>query len=347
MSGIIIGINNARERVLNLLQKSAPDQPKGPFMPADHRDSDWWGPSEEEKRYRELSEKNPIPPFYKHPPRFDEHGNPTPYAGIPQKSSHNSFQRADTMLEQYQNSNITSFELDVHNADQYDWWNPLDISKEYAPDGDPFVYHNNNDPSTHYPHLSDGLADIRAIHEYDHDHDVITLHVDLKDSFIYGKDLSPNDLDRLLRQQLGDLSYTPGDLIHENNASSLSEAYNNGKGMPSLNDLEGRVMIVLTGDIGVLNAYQNGADNPVAFISPDPEFDKNGNFDPNSDAIFYNTNNSEHAAAAADEGYMSRIYDVDSTEEYQQAVDAGATHIATDFISSGDIERLPDWAIND
>lgn len=289
--------------------------------------------SAEEKEYRRIAKEKSRPPFYNTPARYYKSGYAVPYAGTPQKSSHNSYQREDTMFTQYEKYNITSFELDIHNGDH-----GFDTGQEdnAAKDGNYYVYHDSWHPlDTHYTFLSDALADIERINSCYPDHDVITIHVDLKDKFnVMG--LMPNDLDERLREELGDMLYTPADLLDENNTNSLSDAYNEGKGMPPLADLEGRVIIVLTGDKDKLEDYIAQSNNPVAFISPNLEV-KDGKFIPNPDAIFYNTDNIGNATVAANEGYMTRVYDIDNEEEYVRARNAGITHIATDYISVKDL----------
>lgn len=280
-------------------------------------------------------------PNYEPPPRFDENGNPLTYTDIQQQSSHNSYNRNETILEQYQNQNITSFELDIHNGDP-----GLNVFGEnLAENGDFYVYHDsipinfgNMGSNTHYPHLTDGLADIAAIHELNPKHDVITLHIDVKDMFDPENGLGAADLDRVLREQLGeDVLYTPNDLINASGADNLGEAFQEN-GMPTLNDMEGRVMIVLTGGDAELEAYLAGTENPIGFISANPEIDVNGNFVPNEDAVFYNikVDDLDVAPQILDEDYILRAYGANDATSYQEALDAGVHHIGTDFISPGD-----------
>jgi len=280
---------------------------------------------------------NGIPPQLP-PERLDANGNPVGYGDVQQKSSHNSYLRDETILEQFTNQNITSFELDIHNGDP-----GLNIFGEnYAENGDFYVYHDslpsfgNMGSETHYPHLSNGLADIVTINAQNPNHDVITLHIDIKDVLDSGNGLGPEDLDRLLREQLGDMLYTPDSLMSGTGSDTLAGAFNANGGMPSLNDLEGQVMIVLTGSDEALASY-NGLEDPVAFISANPNFE-DGNFVPDPNAVFYNIPMDEidHAEQILDDDYILRAYGANDAESYQAALDAGVHHIGTDYISPGD-----------
>jgi len=270
--------------------------------------------------------------------RLDANGNPLGYGDVQQKSSHNSYQRDESILEQFANQNITSFELDIHNGDP-----GLNLSGEnYAENGDFYVYHDssvnfgNMGSESRYPHLSNGLADIFNINYQNPNHDVITLHIDVKDVLDSDVGLGPEDLDRRLRLQLGDMLYTPDSLMSATGADTLAGAFNANGGMPSLNELEGRVMIVLTGKPDELASYK-GLENPVAFISQNPNFE-DGNFVPDPNAVFYNIpiGDIDQAEQILDDDYILRAYGANDAESYQAALDAGVHHIGTDYISPGD-----------
>ncbi len=289
----------------------------------------------------QISERNGIP-AYNPPERFDEYGNPLSYTDIQQKSSHNSYQRVGTIYEQYKNENITSFELDIHNGDP--GLINIPFLSDEAEDGDFYVYHDSSPTNignlgseSHYPHLSDGLADIQKINSTNPDHDVITLHIDIKDMLDSEKGLGPEDLDRILSEKLGDSLYTPEDLINNSEANTLAEAYQD-KGLPDLDKLEGKVIIVLTGGDEELLSYSQANDNPIAFVSANPNFDEDGGFVSDPGAIFYNirVDDLDQSRQILDQDYILRAYGANDATSYQDALDAGVHHIGTDFISPED-----------
>jgi hypothetical protein len=76
------------------------------------------------------------------------------YNAVRQKSSHNSYQRMEALLDQLVYHRVRSVELDIHNG-KSGWSNVA---------GNWFVYHSATDTGTTCHRLSDCLDELRAFH---------------------------------------------------------------------------------------------------------------------------------------------------------------------------------------
>lgn len=261
-----------------------------------------------------------------------------PYGSTQQLSSHNSYDTDDhdsSITDQFNEDGIHSFELDIHSGDpdRFGEW-----GKDEQLDEDYYVYHNSWDQGTRIESFSDGLQEIEALEN----REPITLFVDLKGNPLEADGLSRDVFEGLVQDKLGDKLYTPQDWINSvPGATTLDEAFELG-GWPTLANLDGRVMVVLTGGgmDGQLGDYvngDNGAADRIAFIAP------SAGDGAHPDAVFYNTNSVQDASELNEDGYSTRIYHIKNPEDYQEAQEAGINHIA---VNQGDSSTREDYAEN-
>lgn len=213
---------------------------------------------------------------------------------VRQESSHNSYLVAGGMGQLYRHG-VRSFELDIHRGAPTDftpWTDPvaavsplLAIAYDHANhdggvEGDWRVYHVSGHAQSEYELLSEGLKEIA---ELAHD-DPITLFVDVKDPF--GGDHPSRTFDALVRSEFGDRLYTPADLLARAPGARNVQQVVTTVGWPTVSEMQGRVLVVLTGDID-----EYDVDGPAAFIAPAPDFrvgPQTMTHLPNPDAVFYN-----------------------------------------------------------
>jgi len=250
---------------------------------------------------------------------------------IQQVSTHNAYDHDDSLTEQFAEHGITSFELDIHDNDD-------GLLGEQVWD----VRHFGHNDST--GRFDDFLSEINAL---DTD-DPVTVFVDIKSSL--GSDgPSPTDLDEVLQTQFGDRLFTPADqMARTPNAPNLQASLQQ-TGWPSEEELNGRVIVVLTGN-DKLDAYLNERPDGApmsAFIAPAPVVE-NGEFVPSADAIFYNLNASDGRDNTAslnqqitDNGNLVRNYNV-GEGNFDQLAASGANFLATDdYAELSDLQNPP------
>ena len=130
----------------------------------------------------------------------------------------------------------------------------------------PSFKRNNNNCGTGDQRFNFCLKDIKAYIQVHPNHDPIIAYIDLKSAFV-GPDHFPSDLDQLLINEIGaSRIYKPIDLkggFGELRWAAESENW------PSLGNMKGKVIFVLTGSNTILNTYINGThDAAVAFVAP-------------------------------------------------------------------------------
>lgn len=273
-----------------------------------------------------------------------------PYNQLQQVSSHNSYQtevHGDMLIgEQFEQHGIHSFELDIHNGDA-----PVQLIGDNRLEDDYHVYHDTSDTilppwaddilgsqglgsGSNYASLTAGLDDV-----YKLDNEMpVTLFVDVKDTL--EGDHGPDLLNDLINGGLREKVFTPQDLMDWAGTDNLQDAV--AHGWPTAEELNGRVIVVLTGD---LSGYTAVGDNPAAFIAPEPQFQQTytpleegsnegflsaPEFSPDPDAVFYNTKDPSLAGPVHDDGYSVRVYDFETPNADAQATDAN--HLGTNEI---------------
>lgn len=252
-------------------------------------------------------------------PRYDE---------VRQKSSHNSFQRHEGLLDQLIYHRNRSLELDIH------------VGKTFAPDldGDWYVYHIDVvDADSQCRTLSQCLGLVASLEQVVPQHEVVTLWIDLKDGF--DSEHSPSDLDARLVEAFGERLWTPGELLEKCPASGLQQAIARC-GWPELAALRGRVIVALTGgDLedpsGPLASYVG--DDPAvraAFVAPGlTEAEAIAEHD---EAIIFNLAAGDVALAqdVRAAGMVSRVWVVDDAKAWQGAAGVAMHHLATNKINA-------------
>lgn len=264
-----------------------------------------------------------------------------PYSEAVQKSSHNSYEREEPILDQLLYHRIRSIELDVHVS--------RSGSSELA--GDWFVYHEDMPffRDTSCATASTCLAQVTAFHRAVPHHEVTTVFVDLKDDFSPGH--MPADLDAVLVRSLGRQAiFTPADAMKRcPTATSLRDALAGTCSFPTLGELRGRIMLAVTGGSACdasSHVRSYGGDAPlerIAFLAPNVDATcpvSSQDADPNG-AVFANMTweARDQAAEANARGLVGRIYHggmiggLDTKEELEGARAAGGRHLATDRAS--------------
>lgn len=262
-------------------------------------------------------------------PRYDE---------IVQKSSHNSYARAEPLLDQLVYHRVRSLELDVH------------VMREGASiaAGDWAVYHQDLPlmRDTSCALLSDCLRQLRAFHAAIPAHEVVTLFVDLKDGF--GRGHAPADLDRVIEAELGRENIaTPADLVDAcPGATSLRDAVAGACRFPTIRSLTGKFILAVTGGASCdpdSHVARYAGDRPLdrlAFLAPRVDGAcPVAAYDARPDVAFFNMRFDQRARArdVRRRGLVARVFaqrgDLGTAADFNDARIGGANHIATDCVN--------------
>lgn len=267
-------------------------------------------------------------------------GSPVTYDQTVMKSSHNSYERSETLVDQLLYHRIRSVELDIHNG-----------KNGGAPAGDWWVYHGPNVPgfnATSCNLLSDCLGALAAFHAAVPQHEVITVWIDLKDPFEATR--QPADLDAMVTKALGRINIvTPEDLVAKcEGAANVRAAVAKPCAFPTLASLRGKFMLTVTGgsscDTGSNVAKYGGAKprERIAFLAadlndscPPAEYEKHG------DVVFFNMgwDDKGNARTMRDKGLVGRVYKsgvgggIQNEADWNAAKASGVVHIASDAVS--------------
>ncbi len=271
----------------------------------------------------------------------EDRGPDVPYDRATQKSIHNAYERREPLIDQLLYHHVRSLELDVH------------VRREgaIAPARDWFVYHED------YPFMrdtlcarfSDCLGQVAAFHQALPRHEVITLFVDLKESFEAGH--QPGDLDAALVHALGaENIVTPGDIMRAcPGAESVRAAVTGDCQFPTLSALRGKFLVVTTGGTAcnsrsLVSRYAGEApSHRIAFAGPNVDAScPVSTYDARPSIVFFNMPFEErhHARDVERRGLVARVYGggtvggLDSPSDFAAARKAGANHLATDMVSS-------------
>ena len=250
-----------------------------------------------------------------------------PYSRLQQKSVHNAYQRKEKIPEMLNEGKLRSIEFDIHVGKK---------SQEKVA-GDWYVYHSSTDSKSSINKLSDGLTLLRQFHERNPRHEVITLWMDIKDDFNDAGN-RPEDLDRLFQSELSSILLTPGELARScPAATNMQEAVKSpGCAWPTLKDLRGRIIIVLT-ETAALDYAPDGeiAVRRLAFIGP--RVSKAEELDRYSHAVFFNLDKKTASSTGLPQtvlakNLISRSWDLNSQSDYEEAAEKGVLHLATNKV---------------
>ena len=261
------------------------------------------------------------------------------YNEVRQKSIHNTFQRTEGIYDQIVYWRVRSLEADIHTSHLFD-------DPETGGDFDEwFVYHHTLDMSSSVHTLHDFLRVCAGAHRALPDHEVITLFLDIKDGFParITSAQSRARFDALLDHHLGGLLYRPDDLMaRDPGAHSMSEVVQ-GVGWPTLRELRGKFIVMLTGSEHQLLNYVSSREAPIdrlAFLTGYAE--SKGDIGGDDDIVVYNMSR-EHVGLATEvgrQGFVSRAYYIDDRDAWEAAETSRCNHIATDMVNS----RIDTWS---
>jgi hypothetical protein len=271
-------------------------------------------------------------------PAASTHAQPA-YNELRQKSSHNSYQRYEAVLDQLIYHRIRSLEFDIHNGKS--GWSKVA--------GNWFVYHDDNEPQTTCHRLSDCLDELRAFHLAHPNHEAVTVWLDLKEPFETGR--MPQDLDNRITTHLPSTwLFKPSDVMAAcPGVNSLQAALTGACTWPSHAELRGRFIIVLTGgdvssSTSKLNTYvSNGATatSRVGFIAPD--LTSTSGISAKQYVVFFNMANA-YAPLASDvhlANFVGRVWGVNDSTSWSRAASLNTHHIATDKVNY----HVDPWAV--
>ncbi len=177
------------------------------------------------------------------------------YDQIQQRFVHNAFgtipdSSDESLTEQLIHYNIRGLELDLHPRQ------PQDLQPNHERDW--FIYHVplSDYQSSTVTRLTEALRMLQGFHNAQPQHEVITINFELGSEkrvkgnlseFSYGR--SPEMLDGLLREYLGNWLYTPQDLLNANpGATTLHQAVTpsgSGRGWPTTDRLRGKFIFIV------------------------------------------------------------------------------------------------------
>lgn len=258
------------------------------------------------------------------------------YNDVRQKSTHNAFQRREGIADQFLYWRIRSMEVDLHIADVFD----------RSTKGDWAVYHDWHDPLSSVAKLSQFLGICRGLTRAVPDHEVLTIFLDMKDPFSVSKRANHSwaALDALLIKHLGRALYRPRNLLKRSRSSTSLRGSVAAAGWPRLEELQGKIIVVLTGSKDDLKNYATtpkAALDRAAFLST--PVDAAQDIPGGGDTVFFNLNALKHpdlVPLVGPLGYIARTYYVDKKHDWERAAKAGAHHLATDNVN----ERRDAWA---
>ncbi|HMV47746.1 MAG TPA: putative Ig domain-containing protein, partial [Blastocatellia bacterium] len=169
----------------------------------------------------------------------------------------------EQLLDMMITHRVRALELDLHPSAYKGGFSCSD-DRPATPDW--FIYHDcYPDALPNVFRLSDALRQLRAFHEMQPLHEVVTINFEFgsqkggKGNTSEFQHYSPRDLDNLIRQYLGDALFTPADLLAYNNLSPLTAtlaqavkpAANGGlsgvKGWPLTDEIRGKFIFIIHG----------------------------------------------------------------------------------------------------
>jgi hypothetical protein len=267
------------------------------------------------------------------------------------KAAHNSVDREESLLEQLQwnpaaphESGCRGIELDLVQG-------PISAAAE-----DPWTFKVQHGKwGLRSRAFGDCLSDLQQWAGMYPDHDLLIIHLDLKNYTLRGDDAAfPHKLDAILEEyfQAAQL-FTPGDLFsHAGAAQDTPLANAAGKGWPTLGELRGRFLFVISGDETKDRVHRRkqsyAASRPRerrAFVDVDqrlPGDVVDQELELGERVILnlhFGTEGWEaRAREAAAAGLLTRIWVANSAESLAAALAAGVNVVSTDKV------RGHDWA---
>ena len=248
------------------------------------------------------------------------------YNEVRQKSSHNSFQRQEALIDQLVYHRVRSLELDLHVGKGWSW--PKTSQNWY-------VYHHMADTGTTCHRLSDCLDELRSFHDANPNHEVVTVFLDMKDD--WQSSVMPADLDTRIHAHLpSSMVFRPADLVASCSGSTTLQGAASTCGWPYLRDMRGKFIFALTGSADYLNTYvSNGAADLTRSAFVAHKVDSTADLDDYDYGVFFNMTTSSQwlGTTIQSQGFIGRSYYVNDSSTWSQAESYRIHHLATDKIN--------------
>lgn len=259
--------------------------------------------------------------------------NTLPYNQVSFKASHNSYDRDETLAEQLHwdpdkpwQGGCRGLELDINQSDEGNYWSVGHVGGY----------------SDSERQLSQFLAELSVWSRDNPGHDVVTLYLDLKEVH----EGFAADLDSYVLDYLTVPLYRPVELMGSQSNLENGARYN---GWPTLNDLRGKFIVVLSGDSGAKDAYAH--DNPrerVCFA--DKDFDQDEAPESQSRVFFnyhlYERDDDEwgpvFTAQAPRRESIMRGYVINEGDFWGEVLAAGANLLSTDRVRGHEWAKVSD-----
>lgn len=241
------------------------------------------------------------------------------YDDVRQKSAHNTYQREESVLDTLIYHRIRSIEFDIHPGETEGVWK---------------VYHSSLDKKTSCTHLSDCLDQLIVFDKAVPEHEVVTVWMDVKED--WSDSHSPEKLDALIKEKIGEEKLlTPKVLLSECEGTVTLKQAVEKCNWPTLDELKGKFIFVLTEATSRLQHYVGDGEKPgemAAFTAP--EISDKDEVDNYHYQIFFNINGPGEAAVEVfNRGFISRAFNIDSEQKWQDAVTKRVHHIATNLVN--------------
>ncbi len=238
------------------------------------------------------------------------------YNQVRQKSSHNSYERIESIGDQIVYHRVHSLEIDIHMS---------------GAAGDFQVFHDSDTTNNRCRTLSGCLRNITAEHDLNPNHEVITIFIDLKEAFTTGHDRAT--LDNELGIWLGSLAKSPSELLADcPGATTLQGSVKGTCRWPSLAETKGRFFVVLTGNIDQYANTAAAATDParMAFVAGNWATQSTQSF-----RIFFNHDGVDAAQSLAinSAGFVGRCYNLATSTDFANAKANAVHHLATDKVN--------------
>lgn len=248
------------------------------------------------------------------------------YNQLLMKSSHNSYSRDESIVQQLAFHRCRVLECDIH----------IGQTGRTTVSGSWYVYHIDIiDTTTSVRTFNDYLKELKAYHNSFSNHDIITIWIDSRDTFISGH--SASDLDTAISNILGANVFKPADL--QGSYSSLQEAVG-AVGWPQMCDLRGKFMFVMAenansyiaggGSTCFKSITASGVSDVTAAANSNVVFFNQGGYDSTQKSIF---------TAVFNNGFIGRRWTVNSSSDWNDCIYPNVTNnayvhqIATDYIN--------------
>jgi len=241
------------------------------------------------------------------------------YNDVIQKSSHNSYNKDEGLMDQLVFHRLRSIEFDIRNTK---------IGQSTRND-DWFVYHIPVvDTKTNCNRLSECFQELKAFDQTQPNHEVVTVWFDINSA--WGGTHTPEAFDELAKRYLSEDDFVkPSDLLAAcPQASNLRQAVTGNCDWPSLESIKGKWIFIL---VGGGNDYRQRS-NRLGFTPSGASQNSDVN---NSSSIFFNLNgvNNSLSTHVADSNLVSRRFLINSESEFNTSVSGKVHHIATDKIN--------------